>query len=58
MLFNCGKRTGKGPGRGCETPVIGAEFYRLLLESDLLVMGTAEGQEEAQEQFPWRRQQI
>ncbi len=32
-------------------PVSAADFYRLLLESDLLVLGTAEGQENASEKF-------
>ena len=34
-----------------KNPAITPEFYRLLLASDLLVMGTVEGQEDATEQF-------
>lgn len=34
-----------------KNPAITPEFYRLLLASDLLVMGTVEGQEDAAEQF-------
>ena len=34
-----------------QDPAAAAEFYRLLLETDLLVLGTAEGREEASDKF-------
>jgi SseB protein N-terminal domain/SseB protein C-terminal domain len=34
-----------------QNPVAAPDFYRLLLESDLLVLGTAQGQENARDQF-------
>jgi hypothetical protein len=37
--------------RAVESPATAPEFYRLLLESDLLVLGTVEGQEDATSQF-------
>src|SRR3569623_1444468 len=37
--------------RAVKEPASGRDFYRLLLESDLLVLGTAEGQETASEQI-------
>src|SRR3954467_15494855 len=37
--------------RAVQNPTTGPDFYRLLLESDLLVLGTAEGQEGAVHQF-------
>lgn len=37
--------------RAVQDPAAAAEFYRLLLETDLLVLGTAEGREEATEKF-------
>lgn len=37
--------------KAVENPAVAPEFYRLLLASDLLVMGTVEGQEDATEQF-------
>ncbi|HEU0162466.1 MAG TPA: enhanced serine sensitivity protein SseB C-terminal domain-containing protein [Rhizomicrobium sp.] len=37
--------------RAVQDPAAAAEFYRLLLESELLVLGTAEGREEATEKF-------
>lgn len=37
--------------RAVESPATAPDFYRLLLESDLLVLGTVEGQEDATSQF-------
>ncbi|HEX4270965.1 MAG TPA: enhanced serine sensitivity protein SseB C-terminal domain-containing protein [Rhizomicrobium sp.] len=37
--------------KAVKNPAMAPEFYRLLLASDLLVMGTVEGQEDATEQF-------
>jgi hypothetical protein len=37
--------------KAAKNPAAAPEFYRLLLESDLLVMGTAEGRESATEPF-------
>ena len=37
--------------KAAKDPAAGPDFYRLLLESDLLVMGTAEGKENAAEVF-------
>ena len=37
--------------RAVQNPATAPDFYRLLLESDLLVLGTAEGQEGATDQF-------
>ena len=37
--------------RAVQDPAAAAEFYRLLLETELLVLGTAEGREEATEKF-------
>jgi hypothetical protein len=37
--------------KAVKTPAAAPDFYRLLLESDLLVLGTAEGQEGATEAF-------
>jgi hypothetical protein len=37
--------------KAVKTPLHAPDFYRLLLESDLLVLGTAEGQEGASEAF-------
>jgi hypothetical protein len=37
--------------RAVESPAAALDFYRLLLESDLLVLGTVEGQEDAAAQF-------
>lgn len=37
--------------KAVKIPASAPDFYRLLLECDLLVMGTAEGREEATEQF-------
>ena len=37
--------------KAVKNPAAAPDFYRLLLESDLLVMGTAEGQEDATEVF-------
>ncbi len=52
MPFISEKRTGKRAGQGgAKSPASAPDFYRLLLESDLLVLGTAQGWEEAVEQF-------
>lgn len=37
--------------KAAKNPAAAPDFYRLLLESDLLVLGTVEGQEEATEKF-------
>lgn len=37
--------------RAVESPATAPDFYRLLLESELLVLGTVEGQEDATSQF-------
>ncbi len=37
--------------KAAKNPVSGPDFYRRLLETDLLVMGAAEGQEYATEKF-------
>jgi hypothetical protein len=37
--------------KAVKNPASAPDFYRLLLESDLLVLGTAQGQEDAQESF-------
>lgn len=37
--------------KAAKNPATAPDFYRLLLESDLLVLGTVEGQEEATEKF-------
>ena len=37
--------------KAVKNPAVAADFYRQLLEADLLVMGTAEGQEGATEKF-------
>lgn len=37
--------------KAAKNPAAAPDFYRLLLESDLLVLGTVEGREEATEQF-------
>lgn len=51
MLFIAENELEKALVAAVKTPSSAPEFYRLLLESDLLVMGAAEGREEAQEQF-------
>jgi len=51
MLFIAENELEKALVEAVKTPSSAPNFYRLLLESDLLVMGTAEGREEAQEQF-------
>jgi hypothetical protein len=51
MLFITQNELEKALVEAVKNPSSAPEFYRLLLESDLLVMGTAEGQEETQEQF-------
>ena len=37
--------------KAVKNPAVAADFYRQLLEADLLVMGTVEGQEDATEKF-------
>ena len=37
--------------KAAQNPASAPDFYRLLLESDLLVLGTVEGQEDATDQF-------
>src|SRR5436190_13761416 len=51
MLFIAENELEKALVEAVKSPSSAPNFYRLLLESDLLVMGTAEGREEAQEQF-------
>jgi len=51
MLFIAENALEKALVEAVQNPPTAPNFYRLLLESDLLVMGTAEGREEAQEQF-------
>ena len=51
MLFIAQNELEKTLIEAVKNPSSAPDFYRLLLESDLLVMGSAEGQEEAQEQF-------
>lgn len=51
MLFIAENELEKALVAAVKTPSSAPEFYRLLLESDLLVMGAAEGREEAQAQF-------
>ncbi len=51
MLFIAENELEKALVEAVKTPSSAPNFYRLLLESDLLVMGSAEGREEAQEQF-------
>ena len=51
MLFITQNELEKALVEAVKNPFSAPEFYRLLLESDLLVLGSAEGQEEAQEQF-------
>ena len=41
--------------KAVKNPAAAPDFYRLLLESNLLVLGTAEGQEDATDHSPWRR---
>ena len=41
--------------KAVKSPASTPDFYRLLLESDLLVMGTAEGQEGASDIHPGAR---
>jgi len=51
MLFIPQNELEKALVAAVKNPPSAPDFYRLLLESDLLVMGAAEGQEDAQEQF-------
>jgi len=51
MLFIAENELEKALVAAVKTPSSAPEFYRLLLESDLLVMGAAEGREDAQAQF-------
>ena len=51
MLFIPQNELEKALVEAVKNPSSAPDFYRLLLQSDLLVMGAAEGQEDAQEQF-------
>jgi hypothetical protein len=51
MLFIAQNELEKALVEAVKNPFSAPDFYRLLLESDLLVMGSVEGQEGAQEQF-------
>jgi SseB protein N-terminal domain/SseB protein C-terminal domain len=51
MLFIAQNELEKALVEAVKNPPSAPDFYRLLLESDLLVMGSAEGREDAQEQF-------
>jgi hypothetical protein len=51
MLFVAENALEKALVEAVKNPSSASDFYRLLLESDLLVMGSAEGQEDAQEKF-------
>ena len=51
MLFIAENDLEKALVEAVKSPALAGNFYRLLLESDLLVMGSAEGREAAQEQF-------
>lgn len=51
MLFIPENALEKALVEAVKIPSTAPNFYRLLLDSDLLVMGTAEGREDAQEQF-------
>src|SRR5438128_2129182 len=51
MLFIAENELEKALVEAVKNPSSAPDFYRLLLESDLLVMGSAEGREDAQEQF-------
>lgn len=51
MLFIAQNELEKALVEAVKKPSSAPDFYRLLLESDLLVMGAAEGREHAQEQF-------
>ncbi len=51
MPFTCENQLEKALVEAVQNPPSAPDFYRLLLESDLLVMGTVEGQEDAREQI-------
>jgi hypothetical protein len=51
MLFIAENELEKALVEAVKNPSSAPDFYRLLLEADLLVMGTAEGQEGASEKF-------
>lgn len=51
MLFIAENELEKALVAAVKNPSSAPDFYRLLLEADLLVMGTVEGQEDASEQF-------
>ncbi|MEO8301954.1 MAG: enhanced serine sensitivity protein SseB C-terminal domain-containing protein [Rhizomicrobium sp.] len=51
MLFIAENELEKALVEAVKAPSSAPEFYRLLLETNLLVMGTVEGQEEAQQEF-------
>jgi hypothetical protein len=51
MLFIAENELEKALVEAVKNPASAPDFYRRLLEADLLVMGTAEGQEDAREEF-------
>jgi len=51
MLFIAENELEKALVEAVKTPTSAPDFYRLLLESNLLVMGSAEGRENAREEF-------
>lgn len=51
MLFVSENRLEEALVQAVKNPAAAPDFYRLLLESDLLVLGTVEGQEDATSQF-------
>lgn len=51
MLFISENELERALVKAVKSPASAPDFYRLLLESDLLVMGTVEGQENASEEF-------
>jgi hypothetical protein len=51
MLFIAENELEKALVEAVKNPSAAPDFYRLLLEADLLVLGSAEGQEDAQESF-------
>ena len=51
MLFIADNELERALVKAVKNPAAAPEFYRLLLESELLVLGTAQGQESASEKF-------
>ena len=51
MPFTCENQLEKALVEAVKNPASAPDFYRLLLESDLLVIGSVEGQEDAREQI-------